>query len=238
MEDHAERIRRVEELLVEARQACEAIASSSSSSGSAVARLTAAVRDKVAAVRRELRTMELEAQQQDMESDRDAMLVDWKSFTGALDTLRVQLRNSNLQAMVNSEKELQRQRNDLLAGASDTLRVRKAQTQAEQLETAEDITQSLRRTRQLMVQELEHGTQQISALGDSNTRLLRTKDEYKSQQGLYGASRRLLTTLQQQGVIDRIVLVGGFFLFMLVAVYIFQKRVLKRRYRVTDPVEV
>ncbi|GMI64150.1 hypothetical protein HRI_000084300 [Hibiscus trionum] len=76
------------------------------------------------------------------------MLETWKSQSHSL---RLSRRNSNLQAKDNMRKTAQKERELLVGGGEEsTVRRRNLQTKAGMTSAAESITESLRRTRQLM----------------------------------------------------------------------------------------
>ncbi|KAM3226091.1 hypothetical protein ACQJBY_055005 [Aegilops geniculata] len=79
-----------------------------------------------------------------------ATLGSWKE---QYQRLRATLRSANLQAKVNIGKAAQEERELLLGGGEEsTIRRRNLQTKAGMTSAAESITESLRRSRQLMVQ--------------------------------------------------------------------------------------
>ncbi|KAM0892134.1 hypothetical protein ACQ4PT_025914 [Festuca glaucescens] len=79
-----------------------------------------------------------------------ATLGSWKE---GFQKLRLNLRNANLQAKANIKKAAQVERELLLGGGEEsTIRRRNLQTKAGMTSAAESITESLRRSRQLMVQ--------------------------------------------------------------------------------------
>ncbi|BBH04165.1 Sec20 family protein, partial [Prunus dulcis] len=81
------------------------------------------------------------------------LLESWKNRS---QSLRLSMRNANLQAKDNMRKAAQKERELLLGGGEEsTVRRRNLQTKAGMTSAAESITESLRRTRQLMVQEVE-----------------------------------------------------------------------------------
>ncbi|PPS14281.1 hypothetical protein GOBAR_AA06300 [Gossypium barbadense] len=81
-----------------------------------------------------------------------ALLKTWRSQSRSL---RMNLRNANLQAKDNMRKTAQKERELLLGGGEEsTVRRRNLQTKAGMTSAAESITESLRRTRQLMVQDV------------------------------------------------------------------------------------
>ncbi|RVW34987.1 Copia protein [Vitis vinifera] len=82
-----------------------------------------------------------------------------QSWKNQIQSLRSSLRNANLQAKANMRKAAKEERELLLgAGGESTIRRRNLQTKTGMTSAAENITESLRRTRQLMVQEVERNT--------------------------------------------------------------------------------
>uniref|UniRef100_A0A803LLS9 Sec20 C-terminal domain-containing protein n=1 Tax=Chenopodium quinoa TaxID=63459 RepID=A0A803LLS9_CHEQI len=139
-----------------------------------------------------------------------ALLENWKEQS---QSLRIALRNANLQAKVNSRKTAQKERELLLGGGSEsTARRRNLQTKAGMTSTAESITESLRRSRQIMAQE-------------STGTLKKAESEYKGHRSLLMRTRNLLSTMQRQDLIDRILIFAGFLVFSLVVLYVVSKRI-------------
>ncbi|RYR63158.1 hypothetical protein Ahy_A04g020953 isoform B [Arachis hypogaea] len=98
----------------------------------------------------------------EVQSARDS-LESWKTL---IQTLRLNLRNANMQAKANMRKAAQEERALLLGGGEEsTARRRNLQTKAGMTSAAESITESLRRTRQLMAQEVERSTSTLMTLG-------------------------------------------------------------------------
>ncbi|KAJ0035399.1 hypothetical protein Pint_25172 [Pistacia integerrima] len=208
-----------------------------------------------------------------------SLLQSWKK---ECNNLRLSLRNANLQAKANMRKAAQEERELLLGGGEEsTIRRRNLQTKAGMTSAAESITESLRRTRQLMVQEVErsagtlmtfgaylfgktalwdsnllklwyYGSSSMDSLGygcpctsyyrsgleeprlimyvldfvDESTGVLRkAESEYKGHRSLLMRTRNLLSTMQRQDVIDRVILVLGVFLFSCAVLYVVSKRI-------------
>ncbi|OMO95320.1 Sec20 [Corchorus olitorius] len=151
-----------------------------------------------------------------------ALLESWKS---QYQSLRLSLRNANLQAKDNMRKTAQRERELLLGGGEEsTIRRRNLQTKAGMTSAAESITESLRRTRQLMVQEVERSTSTLMTFEDSTGVLRKAESEYKGHRSLLMRTRNLLSTMQRQDVLDRIILIVGFILFACAVLYVVSKR--------------
>lgn len=152
-----------------------------------------------------------------------ALLEDWKK---QCHSLRVSLRNANLQAKANIRKSAQEERELLLGGGSEsTMRRRNLQTKAGMTSAAESITDSLRRTRQLMVQEVERSASTLMTFEESTGVLRKAEREYKGHHSLLMRTRNLLLTMQRQDVMDRVVLVVGCLFFVCVVLYVTSKRV-------------
>uniref|UniRef100_A0A6N2N1L6 Sec20 C-terminal domain-containing protein n=1 Tax=Salix viminalis TaxID=40686 RepID=A0A6N2N1L6_SALVM len=137
------------------------------------------------------------------------LLDSWKQI---FHDLRGSLRNANLQAKANMRKAAQLERELLLGGGEEsTIRRRNLQTKAGMTSAAESITESLRRTRQLMVQ--------VGFAEESTTVLRKAETEYKGHRSLLSRTRNLLSTMQRQDVLDRVILVVGVFLFSCAVLY-------------------
>lgn len=146
----------------------------------------------------------------------------WKS---QIQSLRLSLRNANLQAKANMRKAAQEERELLLGGGEEsTARRRNLQTKAGMTSAAESITESLRRTRQLMVQEVERSASTLMTVDESTGILKKAESEYKGHRSLLSRTRNLLSTMQRQDVLDRVILVVGFIIFSLVVLYVVSKR--------------
>lgn len=205
-----------------------------------LARLNGIAQDGLALLSSFLFTLDLLAPQlpseQEVQSTR-ALLQSWKTLT---QSLRLNLRNANLQAKANLRKAAQEERELLLGGGEEsTVRRRNLQTKAGMTSAAESITESLRRTRQLMVQEVERNTTTLMTLDESTGVLKKAESEYKGHRSLLMRTRNLLSTMQRQDVIDRVILGVGFLLFSLAVLYVVSKRIgiLALQRKVTDAIK-
>ncbi|KAG8369776.1 hypothetical protein BUALT_Bualt14G0048900 [Buddleja alternifolia] len=149
-----------------------------------------------------------------------------QSWKDQIQSLRLSLRNANLQAKANMKKAAQEERELLLGGGEEsTTRRRNLQTKAGMTSAAESITESLRRSRQLMVQEVERSTSTLMTFEESTGVLRKAESEYKGHRSLLSRTRNLLSTMQRQDVLDRVIVVVGFLLFSLAVLYVVSKRV-------------
>ncbi|KAJ0092227.1 uncharacterized protein LOC116108990 [Pistacia vera] len=152
-----------------------------------------------------------------------SLLQSWKK---ECNNLRLSLRNANLQAKANMRKAAQEERELLLGGGEEsTIRRRNLQTKVGMTSAAESITESLRRTRQLMVQEVERSAGTLMTFDESTGVLRKAESEYKGHRSLLMRTRNLLSTMQRQDVIDRVILVLGVFLFSCAVLYVVSKRI-------------
>ncbi|XP_073107808.1 uncharacterized protein [Elaeis guineensis] len=68
--------------------------------------------------------------------------------------------------------------------------------------TMESIIESLQRTCQLMVQEVERSANTLATFEESTSVLKKAEGEYKGHRSLLMRTRRLLSTMQCQDVMD------------------------------------
>uniref|UniRef100_A0A7N0TS40 Sec20 C-terminal domain-containing protein n=1 Tax=Kalanchoe fedtschenkoi TaxID=63787 RepID=A0A7N0TS40_KALFE len=126
-----------------------------------------------------------------------SLLESWKN---QLHSLRVNWKKANLQAKDNMRKAAQKEELLLGSGEESTIRRRNLQTKAGMTTAAESITDSFRRTRQLMVQEIERNANALMTVVESTTILKKAESEYKGHRSLLMRTRDLLSTMQRQDV--------------------------------------
>ncbi|CAI9776055.1 unnamed protein product [Fraxinus pennsylvanica] len=148
------------------------------------------------------------------------------------------------QALAQSWKnQIQRwclQRELLLGGGEEsTIRRRNLQTKAGMTSAADSITESLRRSRQLMVQEVERSASTLMTFEESTGVLRKAESEYKGHRSLLMRTRDLLSTMQRQDVLDRLIIIVGFLIFSLAVLYVVSKRIgiLKLQNKIMDAVK-
>ncbi|CAF2128622.1 unnamed protein product [Brassica napus] len=154
-----------------------------------------------------------------------SLLETWKN---QYQSLRVNLRSANLQAKDTMRKAAQQEAwlELLLGGGTESTELRrKRQANAGVTSDTESITESLRRSRQLMVQEVERSTNTLVAFDESTGVLKKAENEYKGHRSLLSRTRNLLSTMQRQDVIDRVILIIGFSLFACAVLYVVSKRI-------------
>ncbi|CAN6469144.1 unnamed protein product [Victoria cruziana] len=129
-------------------------------------RLNAAVQDGLSLLRSLQFRLDLLSEQLPTEEEINSTKLMLKSWKDQYNSLRLSLRNANLEAKSNMQKAAQAERELLLGGGEEsTIRRRNLQTKAGMTSAAESITESLRRTRQLMVQEVERSANTLLTFG-------------------------------------------------------------------------
>lgn len=189
-------------------------------------RLNATVQDCLTKMRSARLRLDLLAQQQPTDQQIESCQATLEQWNNQYKTLHLRLRNANLKAKENIRKAVQEERKLLLGGGEEsTIRRRNLRTKAELTGAAEGVTESLRRSRQMMIQEVERGSTTLTTLGESTDTLQKADSEYKGHRSLLMRAKQLLKVMRRQDVLDRIILVVGFLFFCTVVLYIFTKRV-------------
>ncbi|KXN70396.1 Sec20-domain-containing protein [Conidiobolus coronatus NRRL 28638] len=93
------------------------------------------------------------------------------------------------------------------------------------LKQANEVTRSLQRTSELLVQEIEKSSNSAQALSESSQMMDTTNSEYKNIEGLTKTSGGLLSGLEIQAWIDRISLALGFGIFLFTVYWVISKRI-------------
>ncbi|KAI7884567.1 Sec20-domain-containing protein [Lichtheimia hyalospora FSU 10163] len=170
-------------------------------------------------------------EQEDEESSRKILLNKLKEYEQQFSQLQSSSRNALWASKRRLEEQEQQMRFELF-GKKDQqdfeqyeLKLRRNQGQDELLLRAHtDVTEALRRTSTLMQQELEKSSYSTGMLVDSSRTLHSTYSEYQSFGSLLTISKRLVGQLETADWLDRLSLLFGLGVFMLVVAYIIKKR--------------
>ena len=141
----------------------------------------------------------------------------------ALENTRAIMRHAVIEAASKGRAREAREREALLTGQSGTSRLDAIKASGA-VSIASEATEGLRRARQMMATELEKGEKTLAAMTESTATMERTGTEYSNQTTKLKSGRRLLTTIERQTFMDRIILWVGFTLFLLVVIHILWKR--------------
>ncbi|KAJ0974315.1 hypothetical protein J5N97_016280 [Dioscorea zingiberensis] len=166
---------------------------------SSLPRLNGAAQDGLALLRSMQFKLDLLAPQLPTFKESQSEQATLNSWKDEYQSLHLGLRNANFQAKANIRRVVQEERELLFGGGEEsTVRRRNLQTKAGMTSAAESITESLRRTRQLMVQV------NFSSCPEQSTSVLKeAESEYKGLHFLLMRTRNLLTTMNHQDVMDR-----------------------------------
>jgi protein transport protein SEC20 len=191
-----------------------------------VPRSNALLQDHMAKLRTLIVRYEMVAQQYPSEEGVQAAMRTVQEWKDQLQALRMSSRNANLQAKKNIDQAVVSEREQLLSGGKQDvdLRRRQLQTQAGMASAAESITDGLRRTRQMMIQEVERNAATLSVLDQSNATLRNADAEYKGQRSILSVTRSKITSLTRQDLMDRVLVIFFVFIFLSVCFYISLRR--------------
>ena len=98
------------------------------------------------------------------------------------------------------------------------------QSEAELVGASQSVTGSLQRSRQVMLEQIDNTQSILASMDASHEQLSKVTKEYQGQSDVFGTSKRLLRTLKRHSSWDKLVLYGGGALFLLVCLYVIQKR--------------
>lgn len=190
-----------------------------------VPRTNALLQDHIAKLRALIVRYEMIAQQYPTEEGVQASMRTVNDWKDQIQALRMSSRNANLQAKRNIDQAVMSEREQLLSGGQDAdLRRKQLQTKAGMTSAAEGITDGLRRTRQIMIQEVERNAATLGVLDQSNATLRKADAEYKGQRSILGVTRSKINSMTRQDLIDRALVIFFVFVFISVCFYITLRR--------------
>ncbi|KAL4420075.1 hypothetical protein ABPG77_004340 [Micractinium sp. CCAP 211/92] len=187
-------------------------------------RLSAGIQDSMARIRALTRDLELEVEEMDSDDERAALAAQLVGHKREYASLQAALKDAALAQRAAALRSAQEERKELLAGGEAGLRQRRAQLEGDAVAAAQEVTGGLRRTRQVLAEELEHTSATLAAMEASHAALGRTRDEYHGQHRKLRKSKGLLRTLNWQNKSETYMLWMGLTLFLAVCAYIAQKR--------------
>jgi hypothetical protein len=95
-----------------------------------------------------------------------------------------------------------------------------------------EVTESLRRTMQLMQSELDRSVLSNTMLEQSSATLRMTGDQYSTFSNLLTTSKALITALERADFLDRILILAALIFFALVCAFIIKRRVVDKGLRI------
>jgi len=94
-----------------------------------------------------------------------------------------------------------------------------------------DVTDGLRRTIALMQKELERSVLTSQMLEDSTATLRSTSSQHDTLSSVMHTSKQLVTALEKSDWLDRVLILSGFFFFIMVVLFILKQRIVDRGIR-------
>eukprot|EP00890_Picochlorum_soloecismus_P000110 jgi/Picsp_1/109/NSC_00109-R1_vesicle transport protein len=140
------------------------------------------------------------------------------------ESMQMRLRQAAAQRKERKRHIILKSRDELLGPGDGAAKRRQLASEADVLAASTGVTESLKRTKNLLAQELEHSGAQLAAMEMSQERLKKTRSEYAGQHLLLKTSKNLLKVIDWQNKSERYLLWAGLVMFCLVALYITQKR--------------
>jgi protein transport protein SEC20 len=140
-----------------------------------------------------------------------------------LESTRSIIRHAAVEAAARERKREDLEREELLMARDGKTKLDDIKGQGA-VAMSNEATEGLRRARQLMATELEKGERTLAAMTESTATMEKTGTEYSNQTTKLSSGRKLITTIERQTFMDRIILWTGFTIFMLVVIHILWKR--------------
>ncbi|GFH29344.1 uncharacterized protein HaLaN_27988, partial [Haematococcus lacustris] len=149
-------------------------------------------------MRGHIRELELLAEEQDTDDQARAVEVLLRQHKAEYESVRAAISSAKMAAKQAVDHAFAQQRKELLAGAALPTLLRKAATEQQVVQGAADITDSLRRTRQVLAQTLEQAAGNLAVVDSGNAVLADTAAELTGQQALFKEGNARLRQLKGQ----------------------------------------
>ncbi|KAF8893687.1 Sec20-domain-containing protein [Gymnopilus junonius] len=158
-------------------------------------------------------------------------------FREKLDLLRVETRAALLSSKKAIDQRAKSNRDELLASASVLSEKGKSPSNEKSAEDTlmkanSDVTYALRRTIALMQTELERSVLSTQILQDSTSTLRSASQQHDTLSTVMYTSKQLVTALEKSDWLDRVLILSGFFFFLLVVALILKQRIVDRGLRI------
>eukprot|EP00741_Cyanophora_paradoxa_P005889 tig00000113_g5707.t1 len=187
--------------------------------------LVSAARAKLKQMRESMEELEVEAEAQEREADSVFILELLNKARRSLNDLQDRLREAMKQYSENVREQRIKEREALLSGAtSSELRRREPRSGEDSLAQAQEATDGLRRTRQMLAEAVSQGSATMALLDQSSQTLRATGAKQEAASDSIGTARGLITGLEQKEARDRAMMMGAFAFFVFVCFYILYRR--------------
>lgn len=201
------------------------------------AELVDAVRQDTSVIESQLEELALAAEDEETEHARREALSQLDILQARVNSIRKRVR----EAILTSKRKIDAQnassqREELFKSANRTFASVKTvngptSKEDELMSATANVTDGLRRTRQLMEQELEKSSLSAQMLERSSQTLQLTTNQYTSFSDLLTTSKNIITTLEKADVLDRLLILAALVFFFLVCLLIIKRRIIDRGIR-------
>jgi len=183
-----------------------------------------AIQEKMKLFRTNLKELKQIALEQDSERDKEKVLEKVKAHEKELSNLNDLFRKATIQSKVNLNKQQAIEKEALLKGGEESKRIKEMHSKAAVMKTASDVTLRMRRTRQLINEEVQRGNATMQILESSSKTLDNVRQEYSSLTNFVRSARGLLTQIKRRELTDKLLILLGLVFFFLVVIFIFRRR--------------
>ncbi|KAJ1965387.1 Vesicle transport protein S20 [Dimargaris xerosporica] len=192
--------------------------------------LSAIIREQHRNIHKVIQQLKTQAEELDRDADRQACLALLSDHEKHCTRTQQAIRQALLKSKQFLDRRARNERQELLKGASletvraNELRRRRAAEGSVVLGAANDVTESLRRTTQLMSSEIDHSLTNAAQLEESSTLVRSALGEHQTLSSLLRTSQLVISKLEQGDLTDRLLLLFGLIVFITVVLYILKKR--------------
>ncbi|CAG8490044.1 703_t:CDS:2, partial [Dentiscutata erythropus] len=173
------------------------------------------IRDGVKELEKWIEDIKQTAEEQERVKDKQTILHRLQRNEEQYKQLQASIRRAVLTSKQNIEREAKIER-EMLLGRVDgrntfafEMRRRNLTSEDALLHSASDVTDALRRTTQLMQQEIERSAYSAKVLDESSRALKSTYSEYRGFSSVLRGSKQLITKLEQIDWTDRLLILFG-----------------------------
>jgi len=177
------------------------------------------IKGKQETLHKRIKNLKLRAEEENSEKIKLHILERLKIHEKEFDDLRVSLRKANLVSKRNLEKRYDKERNSLMEGGEEALRLQKERAREDVVRTAKNITEALKRTRANMTAEVERSVATVTELEEDLDVIKSTIQTHKSFSTYARQGRMLLNKLKARDVTDKFLIFFGVLVFLLVVLY-------------------
>ncbi|KAH0580806.1 hypothetical protein J132_01130 [Termitomyces sp. J132] len=195
--------------------------------------LAAELREDIDSFAKQVEALELSIGDQRGEKNRAEMRRIVDEFQSDLARLRRDSRAALLASKRAIDSQRRSQREELLASSAVTEKANLNEKIIEDplMKANDNVTEVLRRTLDLMQNELKRSVLSAQMLDASTASLSAASSTHDTLTNLTGTSKQLITALEKSDWIDRVLIISAFVFFLLVVLFVIKQRIVDRGLR-------